>query len=90
MLQSIVHLSRLARAGWALTREGAFALMDPTDLPGPPAFAVRTGKLFGKVCTPDNPMGSCMVSSEGACAAYYSYGRLDALQRAAEQEAVAP
>lgn len=32
-------------------------------------------KLFGKVCTPDNPMGSCMVSSEGACAAYWSYGR---------------
>ncbi|MEM9184217.1 MAG: hydrogenase formation protein HypD, partial [Pseudomonadota bacterium] len=32
-------------------------------------------KLFGKACTPDNPLGSCMVSSEGACAAYYSYGR---------------
>ncbi|NNF23462.1 MAG: hydrogenase formation protein HypD [Rhodobacteraceae bacterium] len=33
-------------------------------------------KLFGTVCTPDNPMGACMVSSEGACAAYWSYGRL--------------
>jgi hydrogenase expression/formation protein HypD len=32
-------------------------------------------KLFGTVCTPDNPIGSCMVSSEGACAAYWSYGR---------------
>jgi hydrogenase expression/formation protein HypD len=32
-------------------------------------------KLFGTVCTPDNPMGSCMVSSEGACAAHYQYGR---------------
>ncbi len=32
-------------------------------------------KLFGKVCTPENPMGSCMVSSEGACAAYWTYGR---------------
>jgi hydrogenase expression/formation protein HypD len=32
-------------------------------------------KLFGTVCTPDNPMGSCMVSSEGACAAHCSYGR---------------
>jgi hydrogenase expression/formation protein HypD len=31
--------------------------------------------LFGTVCTPDNPMGSCMVSSEGACAAYWTYGR---------------
>jgi len=32
-------------------------------------------KLFGSACTPDNPIGSCMVSSEGACAAYYTYGR---------------
>ncbi|OXC77969.1 hydrogenase formation protein HypD [Caballeronia sordidicola] len=32
-------------------------------------------KLFGTVCTPENPMGSCMVSSEGSCAAHYSYGR---------------
>jgi hydrogenase expression/formation protein HypD len=32
-------------------------------------------KIFGTVCTPENPMGSCMVSSEGACAAHYSYGR---------------
>jgi hydrogenase expression/formation protein HypD len=32
-------------------------------------------KIFGSVCTPDNPIGSCMVSSEGACAAHYSYGR---------------
>lgn len=31
--------------------------------------------LFGNPCTPDNPLGACMVSSEGACAAYYSYGR---------------
>jgi len=35
----------------------------------------RDCKLFGTVCTPDNPVGSCMVSSEGACAAHYSYGR---------------
>ncbi len=32
-------------------------------------------KLFGNVCTPETPVGSCMVSSEGACAAHYSYGR---------------
>jgi hydrogenase expression/formation protein HypD len=32
-------------------------------------------KLFGTVCTPERPMGSCMVSSEGACAAHYTYGR---------------
>jgi hydrogenase expression/formation protein HypD len=32
-------------------------------------------KLFATVCTPENPMGSCMVSSEGSCAAHYTYGR---------------
>lgn len=32
-------------------------------------------KLFGTVCTPESPMGSCMVSNEGACAAHYTYGR---------------
>jgi len=31
-------------------------------------------KLFGKICTPENPIGSCMVSSEGACSAYFQYG----------------
>jgi hydrogenase expression/formation protein HypD len=32
-------------------------------------------QLFGTVCTPENAIGSCMVSSEGACAAHYTYGR---------------
>ena len=32
-------------------------------------------RLFGSACTPETPMGSCMVSSEGACAAHWSYGR---------------
>ena len=32
-------------------------------------------RLFGIVCTPENPVGSCMVSPEGACAAHYTYGR---------------
>ena len=30
---------------------------------------------FGKRCTPDHPLGATMVSSEGACAAYYKYRR---------------
>lgn len=30
-------------------------------------------KLFGKACIPENPVGACMVSSEGSCAAYYKY-----------------
>ena len=40
-------------------------------------------KLFGSVCTPETPMGSCMVSSEGACAAHYTYGRHKDAQRGA-------
>jgi hydrogenase expression/formation protein HypD len=31
--------------------------------------------LFGKKCTPENPVGACMVSSEGSCAAYFKYQR---------------
>ena len=38
-------------------------------------------KIFGTVCTPENPMGSCMVSSEGACAAHYTYGRHKDVER---------
>lgn len=34
----------------------------------------RDCKLFKKACTPQNPIGPCMVSSEGTCAAYYKYG----------------
>lgn len=37
-------------------------------LKGPPDCS-----LFREVCTPDNPVGACMVSSEGTCAAYYKY-----------------
>jgi hydrogenase expression/formation protein HypD len=33
-------------------------------------------KVFGTACTPATPIGTCMVSSEGACAAYYNFGRL--------------
>jgi hydrogenase expression/formation protein HypD len=47
-------------------------------------------KVFGTVCTPDNPIGSCMVSSEGACAAHYTYGRFkDAVIAASPQAASA-
>jgi len=33
-------------------------------------------KVFGTACTPETPIGTCMVSPEGACAAYYEFGRL--------------
>jgi hydrogenase expression/formation protein HypD len=32
-------------------------------------------KVFGSACTPETPIGTCMVSPEGACAAYFNYGR---------------
>jgi hydrogenase expression/formation protein HypD len=34
-------------------------------------------KVFGSACTPEKPLGALMVSSEGACSAYYQYGRID-------------
>ncbi|MEY4414011.1 MAG: hypothetical protein RIQ53_1304 [Pseudomonadota bacterium] len=46
--------------------------------------------LFGNVCTPDSPMGSCMVSSEGACAAHYTYGRFRDIPIRAEPTRPAP
>ncbi len=44
-------------------------------------------KVFGTACTPETPIGSCMVSSEGACAAYYNFGRLSKI---AQRSAAAP
>lgn len=38
-------------------------------------------KVFGTACTPEKPLGALMVSSEGACAAYYQYGRIDVKER---------
>ncbi len=40
-------------------------------------------KVFGTACTPERPIGTCMVSSEGACAAYYNYGRHSGRRRVA-------
>lgn len=37
--------------------------------------APKDCKVFAGACTPDNPLGACMVSPEGACAAHYLYGR---------------
>ena len=37
-------------------------------------------KVFGKVCTPQHPIGACMVSGEGACSAYYMYGEAEEMK----------
>lgn len=42
-------------------------------------------KVFGRGCSPESPMGSCMVSSEGACNAYYRYGRINESEMINEQ-----
>jgi len=46
-------------------------------------------KLFGTLCSPETPMGSCMVSPEGACAAHWTYGRFRANASGVAQKAVA-
>lgn len=38
-------------------------------------------KVFGRACKPETPLGALMVSSEGACAAYYQYGDIDKIER---------
>ena len=47
-------------------------------------------KVFGTACTPETPIGSCMVSSEGACAAYYNFGRLSKVAERAAAQSGAP
>jgi hydrogenase expression/formation protein HypD len=44
-------------------------------------------KVFGTACTPETPIGSCMVSPEGACAAYYNYGRYSLMRQGAQPPA---
>ncbi|EAW39032.1 hydrogenase formation protein HypD [Lyngbya sp. PCC 8106] len=67
---------------------------DVSDVKVPDAAACQCGeilkgvlkpwqcKVFGTACTPETPIGTCMVSSEGACAAYYKYGRLSTVIKA--------
>ena len=47
-------------------------------------------RVFGSACTPETPIGSCMVSPEGACAAYYSYGRYHLMKQRSADPAEAP
>jgi hydrogenase expression/formation protein HypD len=63
------------------TRHFALPYIEQGDPPGCLCGAVLQGNrrppecpLFGTQCTPENPIGACMVSTEGSCAAYYKYG----------------
>ncbi len=80
-------------SGWELSdryREfDAEARFGVSDIDTPESELCRAGEVlqglikphecgaFGKECTPRSPLGATMVSSEGACAAYYQYRRLD-------------
>lgn len=82
----------IADSGWRLRGEyqrwDAEARFDVADICTRESTVCRAGDVltgiikpqqcaaFGKECTPRQPLGAPMVSSEGACAAYYNYGRL--------------
>ena len=73
---------RAAWAGFDAERRFEVPGRRVPDHPGCACGAILRGrmrprdcKLFATVCTPETPVGSCMVSAEGACAAHYSYGR---------------
>ncbi len=64
-----------------IRRKVEIEIEEPVEYPGCRCGEVLKGlvlppecPLFGKVCTPENPVGACMVSSEGSCSAYYKYG----------------
>jgi hydrogenase expression/formation protein HypD len=79
-----------AYAAYDAERRFAIAYAAARDNPACECGAILRGvkkpidcKLFGTVCTPETPMGSCMVSAEGACAPHWTYGRFrDRLRRA--------
>ncbi|MCP3413452.1 hydrogenase formation protein HypD [Bradyrhizobium brasilense] len=76
---------KLKRAYAGFDAEARFAMHElrVADNPACECCAILRGakrpvdcKLFGTICTPETPIGSCMVSSEGSCAAYWTYGRV--------------
>jgi hydrogenase expression/formation protein HypD len=89
-------IGMIPRSGWRLSEryrefdaERRFAV---TDIHTHESPLCRSGEVlqgllkpnecaaFGKQCTPRSPLGATMVSSEGACAAYHAYRRLDLVQ----------
>lgn len=83
---------KAAYAGFDAERRFAVPSIRASDVKGCECPRILRGvkkptdcKLFGTVCTPENPMGSCMVSSEGACAAYWTYGRFREVAQSARE-----
>jgi hydrogenase expression/formation protein HypD len=86
-------IGAIPASGWRLSERyrdlDAEARFDVADVDAPESPLCRSGEVlqglikpnecaaFGRECTPRRPLGATMVSSEGACAAYYQYRRLD-------------
>ncbi|MGW1842259.1 hydrogenase formation protein HypD [Streptomyces sp. NPDC001966] len=86
-------IGEIPRSGWRLSEKyrafDAEQRFDVTDIHTAESSLCRSGEVlqglikphlceaFGKECTPRNPLGATMVSSEGACAAYYTHRRLE-------------
>jgi hydrogenase expression/formation protein HypD len=86
-------IGEIPASGWRLRDRyrdlDAEARFDVADVDAPESALCRSGEVlqglikpnecaaFGRECTPRRPLGATMVSSEGACAAYYQYRRLD-------------
>jgi hydrogenase expression/formation protein HypD len=71
---------REEKSRWDVTKIMTFDVPDAQEPKGCQCGLVLRGvkiptdcKLFGKACTPEHPVGACMVSTEGSCAAYYKY-----------------
>ena len=96
----VPHSALQLRAEYArFDAEERFGLETPSasDNPACECGAILRGvkrpaecRLFGTACTPETPMGSCMVSSEGACAAHWTYGRFRMPSRSLPAPAIAP
>jgi hydrogenase expression/formation protein HypD len=86
-------IGEIPASGWRLSDRyrdfDAEARFEVSEVDAPESALCRSGEVlqgrikphecpaFGRECTPRHPLGATMVSSEGACAAYYQYRRLD-------------
>ena len=96
-LGAIPNSALKLRDGWSeFDAEKRFAVerIEASDNPACECGEILMGvkapadcRLFGTVCTPETPMGSCMVSSEGACAAHWTYGRFRTKAKATKETA---
>lgn len=83
---------REAYSGFDAERRFAVVTQRARDNPACECGAILRGvrrpqdcKLFGVACTPETPMGACMVSSEGSCAAHWAYGRFRQYDKSSRQ-----